>query len=61
MLDAWEGQVVDLISLIDDTCHLIHRHVIAHRVNDAKVPNAAPAPAAAAAAAASAEDSTAMN
>jgi len=39
MLDDWNGQVVDLISLIDDTCHLIHREVIAHRVvSDETIP-----------------------
>jgi len=34
MLDEWDEQVVDLISLIDDTCHLIHREVIAYHVSD---------------------------
>jgi len=37
MLDEWDEQVVDLISLIDDTCHLINREIIAHRVNDGNV------------------------
>jgi len=41
MLDDWNGQVVDLISLIDDTCHLIHREVIAHRVSDETMAEAA--------------------
>jgi len=41
MLDEWDEQVVDLISLIDDTCHLINRETIAHRVSDESVAAAA--------------------
>ena len=40
MLDDWDEQVVNLISLIDDTCHLIHREVIAHRVGEKNVEEA---------------------
>jgi len=43
MLDEWDEQVVDLISLIDDTCHLINREIIAHRVNDESGASAATA------------------
>ena len=32
MLDDWDNQVVDLVTLIDDTCHLIHRENIAHHI-----------------------------
>jgi len=41
MLDDWDEQVVDLISLIDDTCHLINREIIAHRVSDESMAAAA--------------------
>lgn len=43
MLDDWDSQVVDLVTLIDDTCHLIHRENIAHHIAS----SAAPAEAAA--------------
>ena len=34
LLDEWNEQVIDLVTLIDDTCHLIHRENIAHHIAD---------------------------